>query len=108
MQRLSELQGALADAVIGGDAGRVASSMRGGKNPRARIEIHVRHYEASLVTALHMKFPATQWLVGSELVNAAARAYVHARPPTRPCIAEYGRGFRHSSRGARTRAGFLI
>ena len=93
MRRLGELQRTLADAVIRGDAGRVASSMRGGKDPRARLEIHVRHYETSLVTALHMKFPATHWLVGSELVTAAARAYVHACPPTRPCIAEYGTGF---------------
>jgi hypothetical protein len=93
LRRLAELQRSLADAVIGGDADGVASSMRGGKDPRARLEIHVRHYETSLVTALHMKFPATHWLVGSELVAAAAQAFVHARPPTRPCIAEYGRGF---------------
>ena len=94
MRPLAELQEALADTVVrGGDAGRVATSMRGGSDPRARLEIHVRHYEASLVTALHMKFPATHWLVGSELVAAAARAYVHACPPTRPCIAEYGGAF---------------
>ena len=93
MRRLAELQETLADAVVRGDAGRVATSMRGGKDPRARFEIHVRHYQASLVTALHMKFPATHWLVGSELVAAAAQAYVHACPPTRPCIAEYGRAF---------------
>jgi hypothetical protein len=93
LRRLAELQGWLADALIRGDASRVAGSMRGGKDPRTRLAIHVRHYEASLVAALHMKFPATHWLVGSELVNAAARAYVHACPPTRPCIAEYGGGF---------------
>ena len=93
MRRLAELQHTLADALIGGDADRVASAVHGGRDPRARLSIHVRHYETSLVTALHMKFPATQWLVGSELVAAAARAYVHARPPTRPCIAEYGTGF---------------
>ena len=93
MQRLAELQETFADALIRGETSRVASSMRGGKDPRARLEVHVRHYEASLVTALHMKFPATQWLVGSELVTAAARAYVRALPPTRPCIAEYGREF---------------
>jgi putative DNA-binding protein len=93
LRRLAELQRTIADAVIDGDPGRAASSLHGGRDPCARLEIHVRHYEASLVTALHMKFPATHWLVGSELVAAAARAYVHARPPTRPCIAEYGRSF---------------
>ena len=93
MRRLAELQQTLADAVIRGDAGQAASSMRGGNDPRTRLAIHIRHYETSLVTALHTKFPATHWLVGSELITAAARAYVHAWPPARPCIAEYGRRF---------------
>jgi hypothetical protein len=87
------LQQTFADALIGGSADAVADALRGGRNPRARLGIHVRHYETSLVTALHMKFPATHWLVGSDLVTTAARAYVHARPPTRPCIAEYGGDF---------------
>jgi hypothetical protein len=91
--RLAELQRSLADALIGGDVDAAGTAICGGRNPRARLGIHVRHYQTSLVTALHMKFPATHWLVGSELVAAAARAYVHARPPTRPCIAEYGRDF---------------
>lgn len=104
MRRLAELQQTLADAVIRGDPSRAASSMRGGNDPRARLEIHIRHYETSLVTALHMKFPATHWLVGSELIAAAARAYVHGRPPARPCIAEYGRHFpRFLAHFARTR-----
>ena len=93
MPRLAELQQTVADALIRGDSRGVRCRMRGGRDPHARLEVHVRHYETSLVTALHMKFPATQWLVGSELVAAAARAYVHARPPNRPCIAEYGRTF---------------
>jgi hypothetical protein len=92
--RLAELQRTFADTVIGGTAvGHLASALTGGRDPHARLGIHIRHYQTSLVTALHMKFPATHWLVGSELVAAAARAYVHAWPPTRPCIAEYGRGF---------------
>jgi hypothetical protein len=91
--RLAELQRSLADALIGGDVDAAGTAIYGGRNPRARLGIHVRHYEKSLVTALHMKFPATQWLLGSALVAAAARAYVHAHPPTRPCIAEYGGHF---------------
>jgi putative DNA-binding protein len=102
--RLAELQRAFADALIGGETDAIAGRIRG-MNPRARLAIHLRHYETSLVTALHMKFPATQWLVGSELVAAAARLYVHARPPTRPCIAEYGRNFpAFLARFARARA----
>jgi hypothetical protein len=91
VQRLADLQQSLADAVIRGHADAALLAFRG--SSRARLEIHLRHYETTLVTALHMKFPATHWLVGSELVAAAARAYVHLRPPRRPCIAEYGKSF---------------
>jgi hypothetical protein len=47
----------------------------------------------SLVTALLDRFPATVWLVGTPLVTDAARAFIQAHPPTRPCIAEYGEDF---------------
>jgi hypothetical protein len=33
------------------------------------------------------------WLVGASLVANAAREFVHASPPTAPCIAEYGVDF---------------
>ena len=33
------------------------------------------------------------WLVGAALVSDCGRAYVHARPPRQPCIAEYGEDF---------------
>ena len=34
--------------------------------------IHQRHYATSLTRALVERFPATVWLVGSELVTRAA------------------------------------
>ena len=39
------------------------------------------------------RFPATTWLVGAGLVTDAARAFVVAHPPSRPCLAEYGSAF---------------
>ncbi len=48
---------------------------------------------ASLTRALVERFPATVWLVGSELVTHAATSFVREQPPSRPCIAEYGDGF---------------
>ncbi len=65
----------------------------GGADPDKRLDIHLRHYEASLTAALRDKFPACAWLAGADVVNAAARAYVHAHPPEQPCIAEYGGDF---------------
>src|SRR5687767_10854602 len=57
------------------------------------LRVHARHYETSLVRALVDRFPATAWLLGSEFLIGAARAYVGAHPPARPCLAEYGAGF---------------
>ncbi len=39
------------------------------------------------------RFPATGWLIGPTRLEAAARAFVHAHPPTTPNIAEYGAAF---------------
>jgi hypothetical protein len=76
-----------------GDANRFDAALVGGLEPRNRIAIHVRHYETSLTAALCDKFPAAAWLAGADLVREAARAYVHLRPPSQPCIAEYGADF---------------
>jgi hypothetical protein len=65
----------------------------GGWQPLKRFDIHRRHYEESLTTAVLGRFPATGWLVGSKRIEAAARAFVHEHPPTAPCIAEYGSAF---------------
>jgi hypothetical protein len=65
----------------------------GGAHPGTRLNIHLRHYEASLTTALREKFAACAWLAGADLVSAAARAYVRVQPPGHPCIAEYGEDF---------------
>ena len=76
-----------------GEAETVAPLLVGGNDPRKRLAIHHRHYETSLVTALLDRFPATIWLVGSTFVTETARQFVRRRPPSRPCIAEYGEEF---------------
>jgi hypothetical protein len=93
MLPLAELQARLAHAVVQGDFEPIAAVAVGGTDPRMRLEIHRRHYEASLSAALREKFAATAWLVGAEPLAFAARAYVRARPPRSPCIAEYGSDF---------------
>lgn len=65
----------------------------GGLDATGRLAIHRRHYEASLVAALMGRFPATGWLIGTAPIEDAARLFVHASPPTAPCIAEYGQHF---------------
>src|SRR5205085_11425781 len=54
---------------------------------------HQRNYETSLVNALLGKFPATDWLVGPGFLTQTAREFIRIRPPSVPCIAEYGADF---------------
>src|SRR5512138_3687294 len=93
MPSLAELQSRVARAMTTGEREPFAPYLAGGVHADKRVDIHLRHYETSLTAALRDKFPACGWLAGADLVSAAARAYVHARPPTQPCIAEYGRDF---------------
>jgi len=90
---LADTQARMRRAVVGGESGDVLPLLVGGPDPRARLAIHQRHYEASLVTALLGRFPATNWLVGSAPLVEPARAFVRRHPPAAPCIAEYGLGF---------------
>ncbi|HEY8520617.1 MAG TPA: DNA-binding domain-containing protein [Gammaproteobacteria bacterium] len=93
MLPLAELQAQIAHAVVSGDCERAAAALAGGADPARRLAVHARHFVTSLTGALREKFPATTWLLGTDLVAAAAHAYVRARPPHRPCIAEYGADF---------------
>lgn len=94
MPSLAEFQQQMRDAVVGGDFSRVAPLLTAGAgNAARRADIHRRHYQTSLVTAVMGRFPATAWLIGSPTVEVAAIGFVRAHPPAAPCIAEYGRGF---------------
>lgn len=90
---LAELQRKFRDALVTGNPAPVAPALVGGADPLARLAIHQRHYEASLVTALLDRFPATQWLLGSQPIIDAAREYIRRHPPARPCLAEFGEDF---------------
>jgi hypothetical protein len=90
---LAEIQTSIRQSVVAGDEFPLSALLTGGQNPLKRIQIHRRHYETSLVTALLGKFPATIWLVGSPFVTEATRHYVREHPPRKPCIVEYGEGF---------------
>ena len=93
MPSLAETQARLSDAMLTGDSRSIAPLLAGGRPSAARLSVHLRHYEASLVTALNTKFPTCAWLLGERFLAEAARAFVHRRPPMAPCIAEYGADF---------------
>jgi hypothetical protein len=93
MPALADIQAAVADALLRGDRSAVAPMLSGGAHPEHRLAVHQRHYATSLTRALLDRFPATVWLVGSDLVTDATRSYIRERPPSKPCIAEYGEFF---------------
>jgi hypothetical protein len=90
---LADVQARIRGALVDGDSAAVAPILVGGTHPEQRLAIHQRHYVASLTRALVERFPATVWLVGSELVTHVATSFVREHPPSRPCVAEYGDGF---------------
>jgi len=89
MCSLADVQARVRQAVTGDGSLDAALPLVGGSEPARRLDIHRRHYELSLVTALRQRYPASAWLVGADVVTAAARAFVRVHPPQRPCIAEY-------------------
>ena len=93
MSPLADVQRRIRDAVVTGDAASAASLLVGGKDAAQRLAIHLRHYRASLVTAVLGRFPATGWLVGTPLLEEAATQFVREHPPSAPCIGEYGQRF---------------
>jgi len=93
MPQLAEIQDAIAGAMLGGRLADAPDSLIGGSDPRSRLGIHLRHFDTSLVTALHDKYPATRWLLGKQPMLSATRQFVRKHPPCAPCIAEYGGNF---------------
>ena len=93
MPGLADIQAAVRDALVRGDRSAAAPMLSGGARPEHRLAIHQRHYAASLTGALLDRFPATVWLVGSDLVTDAATSFIREQPPSKPCIAEYGELF---------------
>jgi hypothetical protein len=90
---LVDLQRSFARAMTSGNGAALGGHLRGGPDLDKRLVIHLRHYATSLTAALCDKFPASTWLLGTEVVREAAAAYVRLHPPLQPCIAEYGRDF---------------
>jgi hypothetical protein len=90
---LAETQLWLRGAVVDAEIAAIAPLLVGGRDPALRLAIHARHYRASLAAAIRTKFPATAWLIGTAVLDAAAQEFARQHPPAGPCIAEYGEQF---------------
>jgi hypothetical protein len=76
--------GPLAGEVVAG-TGRLA--------PRARLAIYARSYVLRLAECLRAEFPVLAAMVGPEVFNLFAGAYLGARPSRSPSLYDLGAGF---------------
>jgi len=94
MPTLAELQAAMCDVSLGGDAALLVPVIIGdGFAPEQRLNIHRNNTTILLSDALGATYSVVQKLVGEDFFNAVARLFVRAQPPRSPCLFEYGAGF---------------
>jgi hypothetical protein len=94
MRSLSELQHALRDTLLGGDATAASDAVQGdGVRPSARLALYRHHVFTTLTDALATTFPVVCRLVDPRFFAYAADRYIREHPPAGACLFEYGADF---------------
>ena len=94
MPTLRELQAAVGGVMLGGDATLAEASVNGdGLGAAARLAVYRHHVLASLTAVLESTYPVVVRVVDARFFRYAADRYIHAHPPLRPCLFEYGATF---------------
>ena len=97
---LAALQTAYRDYLLTGESAQLAPAIVADAFDAAeRLAIYRNNFLISLCEALRANFPVTLQLVGGDFFEQAARRFVLAHPPQRPCLFEYGAGFPDYLRG---------
>jgi hypothetical protein len=92
--RLADLQAAYRGYLIGGDSAALAPAIVADSfDGPERLAIYRNNFLIGLGEALKANFPVTLQLLGLDFFEQAARHFVLAQPPRRPCLFEYGGGF---------------
>lgn len=92
--RLADLQAAYRDYLLSGDSAALAEQIVADSfDGPERLAIYRNNFLIGLGEALKANFPVTLQLLGAEFFEQAARRFVLAQPPRRPCLFEYGAGF---------------
>lgn len=92
--RLAELQAAYRDYLLTGESERLAPAIvEDAFDGAERLGIYRNNFLIGLGEALKANFPVTLQLLGREFFEQAARRFVLAHPPRRPCLFEYGAAF---------------
>jgi hypothetical protein len=91
---LRDVQTMMLAAVLGNspepDTGRILDD---GLTAHGRLAIYRHHVLATLTDVLKATFPVVCRLVDERFFGYAADRYIRARPPTGPCLFEYGASF---------------
>jgi len=90
---LRDLQGAIAGLVVSGET--VAARAAIGDNERnvARLKIHRDNFVISLTQVLAGTYPSVWRVLGFEIYNEVAAAFVARQPPCKPQLLDWGGGF---------------
>ena len=92
--RLADLQAAYRGYLLSGDSAPLAPAIVADSfDGPERLAIYRNNFLISLAEALKVNFPVTLQLLGTDFFEQAARRFVLAQPPRRPCLFEYGAGF---------------
>jgi hypothetical protein len=92
--RLADLQAAYRGYLLSGDSAALAPAIVADSfDGPERLAIYRNNFLISLGEALKANFPVTLQLLGTDFFEQAARRFVLAQPPQRPCLFEYGAGF---------------
>jgi len=67
--------------------------------PHRRMAVYRNNVAVGLVTALKVRFPVTEQLVGTEFFSAMALAYAEGERPSNAVLINYGSGFADFIRG---------
>jgi hypothetical protein len=98
--KLAELQGAYRGYLLTGDSALLAPAIIADAFDTAeRLGIYRNNFLIGLGEALKANFPVTLQLLGRAFFEQAARRFVPAHPPRRPCLFEYGADFPDYLRG---------
>ncbi|HEX3178017.1 MAG TPA: DNA-binding domain-containing protein [Methylomirabilota bacterium] len=94
MPPLRELERRFAAALLDGDERAVVCDIEpDAPGASARLAVYRHHVLASLTAALASTFPVVRRLVDPRFFGWLADRYLHAHPPTSPCLFELGHDF---------------
>ena len=93
MPTLLELQTAVREFMLRGDAAAAEHVIADGIAPEGRLSIYRNTYVSVVVNALRLAYPAVHRLVGGEFFEGAARTFIDANPPRAAYLNAYGAEF---------------